>query len=246
MQDCGVLIPEKTLEEQDYEGKEDTRGVDAFISWAMGKGNSEIRRVALEGSDGAKEDYLTGLSYSVLPEALLTGFSPQEEAHYIRRGYEIRWDYSGQTCGTEDYQSRGQRDHKSEGMGREAQEPSESSFYNAIIAATIFSFELLRGRYRGRNGVLDVGARWFYAWRRRSGLVFTIQISKYPKRMFSRPHTELIPSFSTLFPAPPSTFAPCCLAALIPSLASFCSAFWRSRSLAMLPCSPHPAFFLLN
>ncbi|PMD41937.1 hypothetical protein L207DRAFT_582358 [Hyaloscypha variabilis F] len=61
MQDCGVLIPEKTLEEQDYEGKEDTRGVDAFISWAMGKGNSEIRRVALEGSDGAKEDYLTVL-----------------------------------------------------------------------------------------------------------------------------------------------------------------------------------------
>jgi hypothetical protein len=161
MQDCGVLIPEKTLEEQYYEGKEDTRGVDAFISWAMGKGNSEIRRVALEGSDGAKEDYLTGLSDTMLQEAPLTGSSPQEEAHYIRRGHEICGDYSGQACGTEDCQSRGQRDHKSEGMGREAQEPSESSFYDAIIAATIFSFELLRGRYRGRNGVLDVGARWF-------------------------------------------------------------------------------------
>jgi transcription initiation factor TFIID subunit 3 len=62
MQDCGALIPEKVMEEQEFYGQEDTRGVDAFVAWAMGKVNSEIRRVALEGSDGAKEDYLTGLS----------------------------------------------------------------------------------------------------------------------------------------------------------------------------------------
>ena len=63
MQDCGALIPEKVLEEQEFYGLEDTRGVDAFIAWATGKVNSEIRRVGLEGSDGAKEDYLTGLFY---------------------------------------------------------------------------------------------------------------------------------------------------------------------------------------
>ncbi|KAE9373006.1 hypothetical protein N431DRAFT_373169 [Stipitochalara longipes BDJ] len=61
MQDCGALIPEKTLEEQEFDGQEDTRGVDMFVAWAMGKVNSEIRRVALEGSDGSKEDYLTVL-----------------------------------------------------------------------------------------------------------------------------------------------------------------------------------------
>ena len=62
MQDCAVLGPEKVLEDQEFEGEEDTRGVDAFITWATGKANQEIRRVALEGSDGLPEDYLTGLS----------------------------------------------------------------------------------------------------------------------------------------------------------------------------------------
>lgn len=62
MQDCAILAPEKTQEDQEYEGEEDTRGVDAFISWATGKANQEIRRVALEGSEGLQEDYLTGLS----------------------------------------------------------------------------------------------------------------------------------------------------------------------------------------
>ena len=60
MQDCGAIVPEKILEEQIYDGEEDTRGVDAFIEWAMGPENKEIRRVALEGSDEGKEDYLVG------------------------------------------------------------------------------------------------------------------------------------------------------------------------------------------
>ena len=60
MQDCGALLPEKVLEEQEFDGEEDTRGVDNFIAWAMGAGSKEIRRVALEGVDGAKDDYLTG------------------------------------------------------------------------------------------------------------------------------------------------------------------------------------------
>ena len=60
MQDCGAIAPEKILEEQIYDGEEDTRGVDAFLEWAMGQENKEIRRIALEGSDEGSEDYLTG------------------------------------------------------------------------------------------------------------------------------------------------------------------------------------------
>jgi transcription initiation factor TFIID subunit 3 len=62
MQDCGAIAPEKILEEQIYDGEEDARGVDAFLEWAMGPENKEIRRIALEGSDDGKEDYLTGRS----------------------------------------------------------------------------------------------------------------------------------------------------------------------------------------
>ena len=60
MQDCGAIAPEKILEEQIYDGEEDTRGVDVFLEWAMGPENKEIRRIALEGSDEGNEDYLTG------------------------------------------------------------------------------------------------------------------------------------------------------------------------------------------
>jgi transcription initiation factor TFIID subunit 3 len=62
MQDCGAIAPEKILEEQLYDGEEDTRGVDAFLEWVMGPENREIRRIALEGGDEGKEDYLTGVS----------------------------------------------------------------------------------------------------------------------------------------------------------------------------------------
>jgi transcription initiation factor TFIID subunit 3 len=61
LQDCGALLPEKVSEDQDFDREEDTRGVDAFLAWAVGPVNREIRRVALDGGDGAKDDYLTGL-----------------------------------------------------------------------------------------------------------------------------------------------------------------------------------------
>lgn len=64
MQDCGALAPEKILKEQEFNGEEDVRGVENFIAWAMGSRNREIRRIALEGSDGARDDYLTGWSFS--------------------------------------------------------------------------------------------------------------------------------------------------------------------------------------
>jgi len=37
------------------------RGVEDFLAWITGKANREIRRVALEGADAAKEDYLAVL-----------------------------------------------------------------------------------------------------------------------------------------------------------------------------------------
>lgn len=61
MQDCGVFGPIVLPEEQDSRNDEDTQDVDDFINWATGSKAQEIRRIALEGSDGAKEDYLTGL-----------------------------------------------------------------------------------------------------------------------------------------------------------------------------------------
>ena len=42
-------------------------------------------------------------------------------------------------------------------MGREAEEPTATRIYDAIVTATVFSFELFGGRHRGRNGVLDLG-----------------------------------------------------------------------------------------
>lgn len=57
MQDCGMLLPERVQEEQDFDGEEDVRGVEDFLAWCTGEGNAEIRRVAMEGG---KEDYLTG------------------------------------------------------------------------------------------------------------------------------------------------------------------------------------------
>lgn len=61
MQDCGVLGPEMMMEEQEFDGMEDTRGVDEFISWAMGPKAQEIQRIAFEGNGEVKEDYLTVL-----------------------------------------------------------------------------------------------------------------------------------------------------------------------------------------
>ena len=86
MQDCAVLAPEKVMEDQQFDGEEDTRGVDAFIAWALGKSNQDIRRVALEGSDGLQEDYLAGLSpdWGIIPQ--LTSHSSQKKAQCYRRG----------------------------------------------------------------------------------------------------------------------------------------------------------------
>jgi hypothetical protein len=65
-------------------------------------------------------------------------------------------------------------------VGREAQKSPESTIYDAIITAAIFSFELSRGRYRGRYGILDVEAVSSDALRRRWD--WYVHDSRIPKR----------------------------------------------------------------
>ncbi|KAK3394373.1 hypothetical protein B0H63DRAFT_506100 [Podospora didyma] len=60
LQRAGALLPEKAEEEQDFFGFEDMRGTEAFIAWASGPVNREIKRVALDGNEEAY-DYLNAL-----------------------------------------------------------------------------------------------------------------------------------------------------------------------------------------
>ncbi len=59
LQRAGALLPEHIIEEQEYLGEEDTRGVEGFLAWATGALNREITRIALDGNDEAG-DYLDG------------------------------------------------------------------------------------------------------------------------------------------------------------------------------------------
>jgi hypothetical protein len=61
MEDAGLFVPEKVWEDQVFDDEEDDRGVEDFIRWCEGSGNRDIRRVALEGQDDGKEDYLTSM-----------------------------------------------------------------------------------------------------------------------------------------------------------------------------------------
>ncbi|KAK3498218.1 hypothetical protein B0T13DRAFT_254359 [Neurospora crassa] len=59
LQQIGALLPEKSELEQLYNGVEDTRGVDAFVAWAAGPVNKEIKRIALDSDEAT--DYLNAL-----------------------------------------------------------------------------------------------------------------------------------------------------------------------------------------
>ena len=72
MEACGVMFPARPLMDDELDGREedDIRGVDAFTAWATGPKNKEIRRIAFDGGDGSKDDYLAGMSRSVRMEVL--------------------------------------------------------------------------------------------------------------------------------------------------------------------------------
>ncbi|KAL9607773.1 MAG: hypothetical protein Q9167_007342 [Letrouitia subvulpina] len=71
LQDIGAFWPQITAMEEKCLGKEDMRGVEAFLTWMVGDEHKEIRRIAGLGETEAafagmdvsaeKEDYLTAL-----------------------------------------------------------------------------------------------------------------------------------------------------------------------------------------
>ena len=71
LQDLGALEPQTSVMEEQCNGEEDLRGIEAFVGWLLGEGNHEIRRIAgLAPSEGeivamdasqTREDFLTGI-----------------------------------------------------------------------------------------------------------------------------------------------------------------------------------------
>ncbi|KAL8920163.1 MAG: hypothetical protein Q9208_006409 [Pyrenodesmia sp. 3 TL-2023] len=92
LEDVGAFQPQISAMEERITGKEDMRGVGAFIKWMKGKENREIRRIAglvdteglLPGLDAPmeKEDFLTCMGRVFLASQLSAdsdGRSSQEE-----------------------------------------------------------------------------------------------------------------------------------------------------------------------
>ncbi|GES64958.1 bromodomain associated protein [Aspergillus terreus] len=70
LQDAGALRPQLREWEEDWQGEEDLRGLEGFISWFTGPSNREIRRIAgfipsegdmIDADFLEKEDFLTVL-----------------------------------------------------------------------------------------------------------------------------------------------------------------------------------------
>ncbi|KAL1846126.1 hypothetical protein Plec18167_003384 [Paecilomyces lecythidis] len=70
LQDAGALRPQLREMEELWQGEEDLRGMESFLSWFTGPANREIRRIAgfvasqgdvIEAESLEKEDYLTSL-----------------------------------------------------------------------------------------------------------------------------------------------------------------------------------------
>ncbi len=102
LQDCGAIVPNAVFTEQAWHG-EDTRGVDAFIAWAGGLRNKDIKRIALDG-DTVNTDYLSGeLAYVrslgvVYVLAVLTKSPPALKNKHSHAGEDSK--YSGSVLGS--------------------------------------------------------------------------------------------------------------------------------------------------
>lgn len=75
MDDYGCFLPSVPATAAARSEEEDAKGVEAFVTWVKGPENREIMRVALEGVDGAKDDFL-----SVLKKK--HGVADEEESRY--------------------------------------------------------------------------------------------------------------------------------------------------------------------
>jgi len=85
LQQVGALLPEKTELEQEYLDIEDVRGTEAFLAWIQGPVNREIKRIALDGNDEAR-DYLDG--------KLPSDTALEQAGHWRLRGVAIKQKHS--------------------------------------------------------------------------------------------------------------------------------------------------------
>jgi transcription initiation factor TFIID subunit 3 len=82
MTEVGVFRPQMTTCEENWLGEEDMRGIEAFLEWAVGEGNREIRRIAGLVTPGGKDAVdVVAAAAEPPPEDFLTGkhtlvFSP--------------------------------------------------------------------------------------------------------------------------------------------------------------------------
>ncbi|KAI9869092.1 MAG: hypothetical protein M1813_002916 [Trichoglossum hirsutum] len=73
MAEVGALKPQVTVCEEDWLGEEDLRGLEAFLEWAVGEGNREIRRISgLVAPRGKEAVGAVTASADSLPEDFLS------------------------------------------------------------------------------------------------------------------------------------------------------------------------------
>lgn len=113
LQDAGALRPQLRDWEEDWQGEEDTRGLDSFLNWFSGSANREIRRIAgflpsegdmLDPASLEKEDFLTTLKkkHSKTGEesryaGTVLGKSAEEHPVVIEGGVASIWEWGNQT-----------------------------------------------------------------------------------------------------------------------------------------------------
>lgn len=113
LQDVGALRPQLRDWEEDWQGEEDTRGLDAFLGWFSGSANREIRRIAgfvpsegdmIDPESLEKEDFLTALKkkHSKTGEesryaGTVLGKSAEEHPVVIEGGVPSIWEWGNQT-----------------------------------------------------------------------------------------------------------------------------------------------------
>ena len=77
MTEVGFFQPQMNTCDEDWLGEEDTRGLDAFLEWAMGGGNREIRRIAgLVGPSGKDAIEVVAAAAETPPEDFLASTPP--------------------------------------------------------------------------------------------------------------------------------------------------------------------------
>lgn len=118
MQDAGALFPQISEMEEQLQGEEDMRGVNAFLAWCTGDVNKEIRRIAglaPEESTGAAIDLTNHNAASktedVVLEASKEDFLAQLQNKHAKTKEGIESRYQGTLLGKD----TGEREIKIEG-----------------------------------------------------------------------------------------------------------------------------------